>query len=78
MKILRMLVCYCLCICVFWWCVAFQDICADAFTDHYIDTAVGSGFGGDTAGQLPQEKGYEVRFYFLDLLGKLQNFFFRK
>ena len=28
--------------------------------------------------KLAQEKGYEVRFYFLDLLGKLQNFFFRK
>ena len=25
-----------------------------------------------------KEKGYEVRFYFWDLLGKLQNFFFRK
>ena len=71
-----MLVCYCLCICVFWWCVAFQDICAGAFIDSHNDTAVGSGFDDGPGGALKQEKGYEVRFFFLDLLGKLENFFF--
>ena len=78
MKILRMLVCYCLCICVFWWCVAFRDICTGAFCDNQNDTAVGSGFESDTTGQLKQGENYEIRFYFLELLDRLQNFLFRK
>ena len=78
MKILRKLVCYCLCVIVFWWCVAFRDICAGAYKVDRTDAAVGSGFGADVSGETGQEKNYEIRFYFLDLLGRLQNFFLRK
>ena len=78
MKILRMLVCYCLCFCVFWWCVSFHDLCANAFYDNNLDVAVGSGIEGDTTELPKQEQNYEIRFYFLELFGRLQNFFFRK
>jgi len=61
-----------------WWCVVFPTLCAGATSQDFTDTAAGSGFGDNLTEALKQEKGYEVRFYFLDLLGKLQNFFFRK
>ncbi len=61
-----------------WWCVVFPTLCAGATSEDFTDTAAGSGFGDNLTGALKQEKGYEVRFYFLDLLGKLQNFFFGK
>lgn len=61
-----------------WWCVVFPTLCAGATSEDFTDTAVGSGFGNQLTGALKQEKGYEVRFFFLDLFGKLQNFFFGK
>ena len=61
-----------------WWCVVFPTLCAGATSRDFTDIAAGSGFGDNLTGALKQEKGYELRFYFLELLGRLQNFFFRK
>ncbi len=57
-----------------WWCVVFPTLCTDVFAD----TAAGAGFEDSLTGALQQEKPYEVRFFVLDCLGKIQNFFHRK
>ena len=61
-----------------WWCVVFPTLCTVATSEDFTDTAVGSGFSNNLTGTLKQENGYEVRFFILDLLGKVQNFFFKR
>ena len=57
-----------------WWCVVFPTLCS---ANDFADTAAGSGFDNGLTGALEEDKPYEIRFYFLDLLGRLQNFFHR-
>ena len=57
-----------------WWCVVFPTLCSGNFAD----TAAGSGFDDGLTGTLEGQRQYEIRFYFLDLLGRVQNFFHRK
>lgn len=59
-----------------WWCVVFPGLCASATTEGFADTAVGAGFSDTLTDTLRQEQGYEVRFFLLDCLGWLQNWFF--
>ena len=59
-----------------WWCVVFPTLCVSATSEGFEDTAAGSGFQDSLTGALSNEPGYEVRFFFLDCLGKLENFFF--
>lgn len=56
-----------------WWCVVFPSLCTDVFAD----TAASAGFEDSLTGALEKDSGYEVRFFFLDCLGKIQNFFHR-
>lgn len=58
-----------------WWCVVFPALCAGATTEEFSDTAAGAGFSSGLNGALKQQKGYEIRFFVLDLFGKIQNFF---
>jgi stage II sporulation protein R len=59
-----------------WWCVVFPTLCAPRTGEEFRDVAAGSGFS-DTLGQtLSNDEGYEVRVFFLDLLGWLENKFF--
>ncbi len=60
-----------------WWCVVFPSLCMQASTKNVADTAVGAGFSGPLADTLTGERGYEVRFFFLEVLGKIENFFHR-
>lgn len=60
-----------------WWCVVFPTLCAGATTEEFADTAVGSGFDNALTGALEREKTYQVRFFFLDCLGRIQNFFYK-
>ena len=59
-----------------WWCVVFPTLCAGATTDGFEDAAAGAGFSDSLTGALEQGAGYSVRFFFLDCLGKIENFFF--
>ena len=61
-----------------WWCVVFPTLCSGATTEEFADTAAGSGFDQPLTGALEGEKTYEIRFFLLDWLGRLQNFFHRK
>lgn len=61
-----------------WWCVVFPSLCMPAVGESFSDTAAGAGFDDDLTNTLQQKKGYEIRFFFLDWLGWLENLFFRK
>lgn len=58
-----------------WWCVIFPSLCIPAASDTATDTAAGAGFSDSLTGAVTGDDGYEVRFFFLDVLGKLENFF---
>ena len=61
-----------------WWCVVFPGLCMPETGEDFTDQAAGAGFSEDLTGTLEQRRGYEVRFFLLDCLGWLENFFFRK
>ena len=58
-----------------WWCVVFPGLCVPAATDGVADTAAGAGFSDSLTGSITGRGGYEVRFFLLDWLGRLENFF---
>ena len=58
-----------------WWCVVFPSLCLPAAGETMEDTAAGAGFSGGLSSTLEGEQPYQVRFFLLDLLGKVQNFF---
>ena len=57
-----------------WWCVVFPTLCVGATVEEFSETAVSAGFSEGLAETLAGEEGYEVRFFLLDTLGKLENF----
>ena len=58
-----------------WWCVVFPSLCFQAVGEDFTDTAAGAGFDESLTGALEGEEPYQVRFFLLDCLGWLQNFF---
>ena len=56
-----------------WWCVVFPTLCLSATSEGFEDTAAGAGFPESLTGALTGEEEYEVRFFLLDVLGKLEN-----
>lgn len=58
-----------------WWCVVFPSLCLPAAGEDFSDTAAGAGFSEGLGSTLQGEQPYQVRFFLLDLLGKVQNFF---
>ncbi len=61
-----------------WWCVVFPSLCVPAASGGFRDTAVGAGFSDPLANTLAGEETYQVRFFFLELLGRVENFFTEK
>lgn len=59
-----------------WWCVAFPSLCVPATEADFEEVAVGAGFSDSLSQTLSKAGSYEVRFYLLDQLGKLENIFF--
>lgn len=58
-----------------WWCVIFPSLCLPATQEGFADTAVAAGFDNGLTNTLSRNNDYELRFFFLDCLGKLENFF---
>ena len=56
-----------------WWCVAFPNLCIGATTAEFEAVAAGAGFSETLSETLEGEEGYRIRFYLLDLLGRVQN-----
>lgn len=60
-----------------WWCVVFPGLCYSATADGVEEMAVSAGFSDELANTLTLEDGYELRFFLLDCLGRVENFFHR-
>ena len=60
-----------------WWCVVFPSLCLPATTSGFETVAAGAGFDEALLGALEGKAEYEIRFFFLDKLGELENKFFR-
>lgn len=56
-----------------WWCVVFPTLCIPATTEGFADVAAGAGFPETLTGALEGKDAYEIRFFLLDALGKLEN-----
>lgn len=61
-----------------WWCVSFPTLCMPATTSGFADAAVGAGFSDSLVQTLSGNDAYEIRFFFLDQLGKLENILFQE
>ena len=59
-----------------WWCVIFPSLCVSTVSVE--DTAAGAGFSDGLTGAITGQSGYEIRFFFLDWLGKVENFLFSR
>ena len=60
-----------------WWCVVFPTLCVPATAEGFQQTARENGMEDALTCALTGEEGYEVRFYLLDVLGKLEIMFRR-
>ncbi|MBE6923904.1 MAG: stage II sporulation protein R [Ruminococcaceae bacterium] len=58
-----------------WWCVVFPSLCIPAATEEVEDVAAGAGFSDSVTGAITGKKEYRLRFFLLDCLGRLENFF---
>ena len=59
-----------------WWCVVFPQLCVPATAEGFSEAAAECGYSESLTGALTGDTDYEVRFFLLDCLGKLENFFF--
>ena len=60
-----------------WWCVVFPGLCLPATTECFEDAASCAGFSGALTAALEGEEEYEIRFWVLDAMGRLENFLHR-
>ena len=60
-----------------WWCVVFPGLCIPATSEGFEDAASCAGFSDSLTAALEGEPGYEIRFWVLDALGRLENFLHR-
>lgn len=58
-----------------WWCVVFPTLCNPTTESEFSDTAVSAGFDRKLVNTLTEDKGYEVRFFLLDMVGQVRNLF---
>ena len=56
-----------------WWCVVFPTLCFSATAQELDSIAAGAGFSDSLTGAITGKEGYEVRFFLLDALGRLEN-----
>ena len=59
-----------------WWCVAFPALCVPSTAEGFADVAVEAGFSETLTETLEGE--YEIRFYLLDLLGRLEGILWKQ
>lgn len=57
-----------------WWCVAFPGLCLPATTAGFEDAASCAGLSDGLTATLEEKDGYEIRFWLLDAMGRLENF----
>lgn len=59
-----------------WWCVAFPSLCIPITAEGFETVAAGAGFSETLNNTLLQKDGYEIRFFVLDMIGRMENIFF--
>ena len=59
-----------------WWCVSFPSLCVPSTKEQFVQTAADAGFSDSLSGALAGEEDYQIRFFLLDQLGRLENMFF--
>jgi len=59
-----------------WWCVVFPTLCQPCTTDGFSSIAISAGFNSDLTATLAGSDDYELRFFLLDCLGKIENFLY--
>ena len=57
-----------------WWCVAFPGLCLPATAEGFEDAASCAGLSDGLTATLEEKQGYEIRFWLLDAIGRLENF----
>ena len=57
-----------------WWCVVFPTLCVGATVEEFEETAQCAGLSDSLTAALAGDEDYEIRFFLLDALGKLENF----
>ena len=60
-----------------WWCVSFPSLCMTDSRAEFDSVSADACMSDCLTGTLAGDSGYEVRFFLLDQLGKLENIFFR-
>ena len=60
-----------------WWCVVFPGLCMPKTGHEFADVAVSAGFSESLTDTLSNNGSGQVRFFLLDCLGRIQNFFFK-
>ncbi len=58
-----------------WWCVLFPSLCIPTSGKDFANTATGAGFSQSVTDTISKPKQYQVRFFLLDCIGKLENLF---
>ena len=58
-----------------WWCVVFPGLCVPTAVEEVEDVAVSAGFSESLSGSITGEPEYQIRFFLLDWLGRVENFF---
>lgn len=61
-----------------WWCVVFPRLCVDAAVSEVEDVAAGAGFSDSLGGAITGKQEYQLRFFLLDWMGRVENFFHRR
>ena len=61
-----------------WWCVVFPGLCMPTSSREFCDVAAAAGFDNDMIHTLNNDGNYKIRFFVLDLWGKVEKFFFKQ
>ena len=59
-----------------WWCVVFPSLCVPTTSADFTEVAASAGFTDSLNGALTGEGEYQLRFYSLEVLGRLENILF--
>lgn len=58
-----------------WWCVVFPSMCYGASSADVEGVAAGAGFSPALTDSITGKQGYQIRFFILDVIGQIENFF---
>ena len=60
-----------------WWCVVFPTLCVGATVEEFEETAQCAGLSDSLTAALAGDEDYEIRFFLLGALGRLETFLHR-